>query len=346
MNRVSPSFSAATAAVVFVALALVPVFDSGYWTGQATRYVLFGMFAMSLSLLWGRAGLLTFGHAVFFGIGGYGMASLTMGLFGDGTVWALLARPWVALPVSVAGAGLAAATLGWFLFWGRGVSGAYLAIITLSVAVIVEQAVRGVYALGGDNGLVGVPALGAWSANPFDPVPMFYAVLVTAAVVYVGLDFLLRSRVGTLLTAVSANPDRLGHFGYSVFAVRLGAFVLGAAIAGLAGAMFVATDGFASPSLIGFGLSAEVLIWVALGGRSIVLAAFLGAVAVRLAEAFLSGLLGDFWLLALGLVFMGSVVLLPQGLIATPMLWLNNRLGQSRKSKSRAAPGPANEGMV
>jgi urea transport system permease protein len=110
--------------------------------------------------------------------------------------------------------------------------------------------------------------------------------------------------------------------------------------------MFVATDGFASPSLIGFGLSAEVLIWVALGGRSIVLAAFLGAVAVRLAEAFLSGLLGDFWLLALGLVFMGSVVLLPQGLIATPMLWLNNRLGQGSKSKSRAAPGPANEGMV
>ena len=64
----------------------------------------FGLFAMSLSLVWGRAGLLTFGHAVFFGIGGYGMAFLTMGLFGDGTLWALLARPWVALPVSVAGA--------------------------------------------------------------------------------------------------------------------------------------------------------------------------------------------------------------------------------------------------
>jgi urea transport system permease protein len=346
MNRANSSFSAATAAVVFVALALVPILSSGYWTGQATRYVLFGIFAMSLSLLWGRAGMLTFGHAVFFGIGGYAMASLTMGLFGDGTLWELLARPWVALPVSVVGAGMAAAALGWFLFWGRGVSGAYLAILTLSVAVIAEQAVRGVYALGGDNGLVGVPALGAWAANPFDPVPLFYAVLMTAAVIYVGLDCLLRSRVGALLIAVRVNPDRLKHFGYSVFAVRLGAFVLGAAIAGLAGALFVATDGFASPSLIGFGLSAEVLIWVALGGRSILLAAFLGAVAVRMAEAFLSGLLGEFWLLALGVVFMASVVLLPQGLIATPLLWLNRRWAHGSKSNSRDAPRPANDGMV
>jgi urea transport system permease protein len=346
LNRLSASFSLTLAAIVFVALALIPVLGSGYWTGQATRYVLFGMFAMSLSLLWGRAGMLTFGHAVFFGIGGYVMATMTMGLFGDGILSELLAQPWIALPVSVGGAALAAAALGWFLFWGRGVSGAYLAIITLSVAVVVEQAVRGFYALGGDNGLVGVPALATWAADPFNPVPMFYTVLVIAAVVYVGLDRLLRSRMGALLTAVSANPDRLGHFGYSVFVVRLGAFVLGAAIAGLAGALFVATDGFASPSLIGFGLSAEVLIWVALGGRNILLAAFLGAVAVRLAESFLSGLLGDFWLLALGMVFMASVVLLPQGLIATPMLWLNNRWNQGNRSNSRDAPGPANDGMV
>ena len=342
-------FSGSLAVAVLLVLVLVPVLGSGYWTGQATRYVVFGMFAMSLSLVWGRTGILTFGHAVSFGIGGYLMASLTMGLFGNEGLFDLLARPWVAMVIAVTGAALAAGALGWFLFWGRGVSGAYLAIITLSVAVIVEQALRGLYSLGGDNGLVGVPALGPWAADPLDPTPMYYAVLIFAVAVYLGLDRLLRTRIGAVLTAVRTNPDRLAHFGYSVFAVRLGSFILGAAIAGLAGALFVATDGFASPSLIGFGLSAEVLIWVALGGRSILLAAFLGAVAVRLAEAFLSGIFGDFWLLALGVGFMASVVLLPQGLIATPIEWLNRRWaqgGQGNKSNSRDAPGPASDGKV
>ncbi len=313
------------ALAVFVALALVPALGSAYWTGQASRYVLFGIFAMSLSLVWGRAGILTFGHAIFFGIGGYLMASLTLGLFGAGGVFGLLAQPWVALAVAIAGASLAAAALGWFLFWGKGVSGAYLAIITLSMAVILEQSLRATYALGADNGLVGVPALGAWAADPFNPTPMYFFVVVLAAALYVALDRLLASPFGSVLTAVRTNPGRLAHFGYSVLGIRLGAFVLGAAIAGLAGALFVATDGFASPSLIGFGLSAEVLIWVALGGRSVLLAAFLGAVVVRLAESFLAGFMGNYWLLALGAVFMGSVVFLPQGLIATPLVWLGKK---------------------
>ena len=312
------------AAIVFVVLALLPPLGGAYWTDQATRYLLFGLFAMSLSLVWGRGGILCFGQAMFFGIGGYVMAALTMGMVG-----AALASSYAGLGFAVAAAALFAALIGYALFWGRGLSGAYLAIVTLAMAFILEQLIRSWYALGADNGLTGVPPLdfGLFGGNLTlgDPVSRFYVVLAVTALVYIALDWLLASRFGSLLTAVKTNPDRVAFFGYRVLWIQLAVFVIGAAIAGLAGALFVAVDEFASPTLIGFALSAEVLIWVALGGRNVILAALVGALAVRVMESYFSEWLGDVWLLALGLVFMVSVVLLPRGLFATPLMYFARR---------------------
>ena len=316
------------AAVVFLALAVFPAVGGVYWTDQATRFVVFGLFAMSLSLIWGRGGILCFGQAMFFGIGGYVMATLTMGMAGPA-----LSGTLVALVLAVAAGAAFAVVLGQFLFWGRGIAGPYLAIVTLAIAFILEQSVRSSYGLGADNGLSGVPPLGlniaGARAELDDPRARFYVVLAVAAAVYFVLDRLLASPFGLVLTAVKMNPDRAAFLGYRVARIRTAAFAAGAAIAALAGALFVAVDEFASPTLIGFGLSTEVLIWVALGGKEMVLAAFLGAIAVRLAEGFLAGLFGAYWILALGLVFMLSVVLLPKGLIATPLA----RLAGPRKTR-------------
>jgi urea transport system permease protein len=299
------------ALLVFVALGLVPIVAGDYWTGQLSRYVLYGIFAMSLALLWGRAGMLSFGHAAFFGFGGYVMAAVLLGRFNIG-----IADPWAALALAVAATAAFGLLLGLFLFWGGGISGPYLALVTLAVAVILEQVVRGWYALGADNGLSSVPAL-PLGGDPWNPRPPFYLALGAAAAVYFLFDALLATRFGAVLTALRTNPERLQYFGYSVIAYRIAAFVLGAAAAGLAGALFVTTDSFASPSLIGFALSAEVVIWVALGGRSLLLAAFLAAVLVRLAEAYLSEALGPWWPLALGILLMASVISLPEGLLVT-----------------------------
>ena len=313
------------ALAVFAVLALFPLVWGGYWTGQALRFVLFGIFAMSLSFVWGRGGILCLGQALFFGLGGYAFAVLTMGIVDAGP----LSAPWAALPSAVAIAALCAALLGGFLFYGVGVSGAYLAIITLAIAMAAETAVRSAYVLGGDNGLVGVVALplGAAARNP---IPVYLAVLGLAAALYFLLDRLLASRFGVVLEAVRTDPERLTFLGHSVAAYRIAAFVIGAALAALAGGLFVATDSFVSPKLVGFGLSAEVLIWVALGGRHVLLAAFLAAMLVRWAEGALSGALGEWWLLALGGAFMVSVVLLPRGMLATPLLWLAERWSRTR----------------
>ena len=311
------------ALAVFGALALVPLAFGDYWAGQATRFVLFGIFAMSLSLVWGRAGILCLGQAMFFGLGGYVFAVLAATLVDAG----LLSMSWLALPVAVAVATVGASALGAFLFWGAGISGAYLAVVTLAIAVALESLIRSAYAVGGDNGLA-VAVLPPGTVQ--NPVPLYLAALALAAALYFALDRLLASRFGLVLEAVRTNPERLAFLGYSVPAYRLAAFAIGAALAALAGGLFAAVDSFVSPTLIGFGLSAEVLIWVALGGRHILLAAFLAAMLVRWAEGALSAALGDWWLLVLGGAFMVSVVTLPRGLLATPLLWLADRWPRRR----------------
>ena len=310
---------------VFVLLALAPLLAGAYGVAQLTLYVIYGMLAMSLALIWGRAGLLCFGQAMFFGIGAYAMAISTKGMAGDA-----LASSYVGLLLAIGAAGLFAALLGYFLFWGRGLSGPYLAIVTLAIALILERLLNNWYALGGYNGLLDVPPLTFTSLGVgedyWDPQPQFYVILAIAAVLYLGLEALLRSPFGVVLSAIKTDAVRLEFFGYRVMGLRVLVFVIGAGIAGLAGALFAAVEGFVSPTLIGFLLSTEVLIWTALGGREVLLAAFLGAIAVRWIESSLVGLFGDSWILVLGLVFMASVVLLPKGLIATPL----ERLGRRR----------------
>jgi ABC-type branched-subunit amino acid transport system permease subunit len=261
---------------------------------------------------------------MFFGIGAYAMAIGTKGMAGDA-----LASTYVGLILAIGVACLFAALLGYFLFWGRGLSGPYLAIVTLAIALILERSLNNWYALGGYNGLLDVPPLTLASfgvaGDYWDARPQFYLILAITALVWLGLERMLRSPFGILLSAIKTDPERTAFFGYRVMGLRVLVFVIGAGIAGLAGGLFAAVEGFVSPTLIGFLLSTEVLIWTALGGRDVLLAAFLGAIAVRWIESSLVDLLGDIWILALGLVLMISVVLLPKGLIATPLERLGRR---------------------
>jgi branched-chain amino acid transport system permease protein/urea transport system permease protein len=309
---------------VFALLALAPLFGSAYFSAQLTLYVIYGMLAMSLALVWGRAGLPCFGQAMFFGIGAYAMAISTKGMAGP-----LLASSYVGLTLAVAAAALFAAVLGYFLFWGRGLSGPYLAIVTLAIALILERGLNNWYALGGYNGLLDVPPLtfASFAVAPdyWDARPQFYLILALAALAWLGLERMLRSPFGIVLGALKTDPQRVAFLGYRVMGLRVLVFVIGAGLAGLAGGLFAAVEGFVSPTLIGFLLSTEVLIWTALGGRDVLLAAFLGAIALRWIESSLVDLLGDYWLLGLGLVLMTSVVLLPKGLIATPLERLGGR---------------------
>ena len=142
---------------------------------------------------------------------------------------------------------------------------------------------------------------------------LFYVILVIGLAVYLICNRIVRSPFGTVLVAVRDNEMRAEFFGYNIAQIKIIIFALGAAVAGLAGALFAAVTEFVSPTMLGFGLSTEVLIWVALGGKEVLLASFLGAVLVRVLEAFLSDILIYYWILILGMFFVFCVMFFPKG---------------------------------
>ena len=287
---------------------VLPLALPSYALADFAIYFTYGIFAVSLGFLWGYVGLLSLGHAVYFGLGAYAMSAVTLGMT------PLPAWTTLGLLAAVIVPGLAAFILGSFFFAAKGLKGAFFGIVTLALAFIFERLAINSTWLGGMNGLMNVPPAKAFGVELYDPLPLYIALLAVLITVIAGLEWIKATRFGLALAALRENELRAAALGHDVQRLKVHAFTLSGMIAGLAGALFVAQFGFASPSLIGFTLSADVLIWVALGGRGHLVAAALGAIAVRFLESALSGALGAAWPLAAGALFMLSVIFLPRGL--------------------------------
>ena len=296
--------------VVFGLLIILPLIGDDYLIVQLTQYLVYGIFAIGLSLVWGYGGILCFGHAVFFGLGAYVMALTAKGMIPG--ISGILTTSLMGIITAVVVVALFAVVLGYFLFYGR-LSGPYLGIVTLAIAVIAERIAVKWYYIGGYNGLVNVPPLSIAGWEIMSIKPLFYVILAIALGVYLVCDRIVRSPFGTILAAVRDNEVRAEFFGYNIAGFKIMIFAIGAAVAGLAGALFAAVTEFVSPTMLGFGLSTEVLIWVALGGKEVLLASFLGAMLVRILESYLSDLLTYYWILILGLFFVFCVMFFPKG---------------------------------
>lgn len=307
------SFQLLLGPVVWAGLALAPFVSSEWSLTQLGLYMSYGILAMALAFIWGQAGIMSFGQAIFFGLGGYCMGLVTLGrlpMLGDSTLMGLLLGLLLTFVVSF--------ILGRLLFHGRGLAGAYFAIVTLCAAVVVEALAQQWSFIGGFDGLLGIPPWVAFWHDNADPylstTEIYFLMLGVTFLVFLGLSYLIRSPIGTVLAAIRDNEERTAFFGYDIVRYKVGAFTLSAVVSGLAGALFVKQFGFAAPSLIGLGLSTEVLIWVAVGGRNVLLAAFLGALVVRSVEGVLSERLGYYWVLVLGILFILTVVFMPSGI--------------------------------
>ncbi len=307
--------------VVWLVFGVLPMFYGPYHIGQLSLFVVYGIFAMSLALIWGQIGLLCFGQAVFFGIGAYTMAVTTKGMLPGLESYT---SSYGGLLLAVLVPALFANVLGRFLFYREGLGGAYFAIVTLAISIVAERLAINWKFIGGFNGLRNIPPIDLGIAGAsfelLDPIRFHYFVLAVAVAIYFSLMALTRSAYGTVLRAVRDGQARTRFFGYDVGSYKVTMFTLSGGIAGLSGALLVGQFGFASPSLVGFALSTEVLIWVALGGKTVILAAFLGAIIVRAVENGLSETLGNYWLLALGVGFVISVIFLPRGLLGAVLM--------------------------
>ncbi len=288
--------------VVLALLVAVPECVRPYYVGLATRMLIFALFAMSLDLLLGYAGLASLGHAAYFGAGAYAVALLVLraGLGGA-----------VAFPAALVAATALGALFAPLALRARG---SYFLMITFALAQVVWSVAFGWRSLtNGDDGMPGVPRPNfGWSLESENS--FYYFVLALAALATLALVAIVRSPFGRALRGIRESESRMQALGYDVWRHQFAAFVLAAAFAGLAGALYAYFNRFVGPEYLYVIQSAEALIMVILGGAGTLLGPALGAGIIVFLEDFVSSMT-EHWVLVLGVIYVLVTLFAPRGLI-------------------------------
>jgi branched-chain amino acid transport system permease protein len=318
----APAFSLSKTVplLVLALLAAAPLGVPPWLLDLVQKIVIFAVFALSLELLVGTTGLVSLGHAAFFGIGAY-LTALLSPQDGPGAILVLL-------PLAMLGAGAYALFVGAL---SLRTSGVYFIMVTLAFAQMAYFIVHDTRFAGGSDGMfiTSRPALqlgGAFLVDLELPFHRYYLALAVLTATYAFLALLLRSRFGHALAGIRANEQRMRAAGYHTYAYKLAAFVIAAMLAGAAGFLMAAKDGAVNPEMLSWHESGAVLLMVILGGMGYLRGAVIGAIVFILLKEGLSSeaLMGEFaarWQLTLGLTMIALVAFMPNGLIGLPAQW-------------------------
>nr|WP_249154130.1 branched-chain amino acid ABC transporter permease [Bradyrhizobium diazoefficiens] len=314
--------------VVLLAALAYPLFSDGYTVGNTVYFFVWVFIALSLCLIWGYGGSLSFGQTAFFGIAGYGYGVLTIN-FGSAYGFTL-----VALVAAVAIAALFAVLLGYFMFFGR-IAGVFLGIVTLAVTLMLERFMAqtagpewhiGSARLNGFNGMSAMPPLTIpWPGQPivlFADVGLYYFVLGLLVFVYLALRILVNSSFGNVIVAIRENPERAEMLGYDVRKYQLITFVIGAALAGLSGVLYTVWGQYITPSSMSMTAAALPLIWVAVGGRGDLTSTVIGTLVVLAAFQALTIYGSQYAFVFMGVLLVLTVLIAPNGLVLGVMNWI------------------------
>jgi branched-chain amino acid transport system permease protein len=296
-------------AVVVIGLALFPLVSGNYPVKLLQEILIWGIFAMSLDLLMGYAGMVSFGQSAFFGIGGY-VAALALAR-SPGLVSALV------LPALAAG--LIALVIG---FFSIRVSGVYFIMLTLAFSQMFYAYTFQVSWLGAEDGLVGIPRP-AVPGLDVGGLRGFHAYLLTLVILTaLGLWRVVRSPFGRVLRGIHENEARMEALGYAVDRYKLVAFVIAGVVAGVAGSLYVQFNGSITPDAFFWKTSGEALLMVIIGGTGTLGGALLGSAAFILLQSLVSTYT-ERWMLILGATFISFVLFAPGGIVGA----LRGRVG-------------------
>lgn len=292
--------------VLLIVAALVPwlagLLDQGYYVGFVRRMMIFAIAAASLNFIMGYGGMVSLGHAAFFGIGAYAVGiAMVHGV----------TSAWIAWPLAMLFATLAALAIGSISLRTRGV---YFIMITLAFAQMVYYLAVGLKHYGGEDGLNlaqrSVIGLGLDLANE---TTLYYVVLVALAAVMLFLNRAVGARYGRVLMGIRENETRMEAIGFATYRYKLAGFAIAGGLAGLAGALFANHNLFVSPAALHWTQSATLVVMVLLGGIGFRYGGLAGAVALLMLEELLAALT-DYWHLPLGLILLAVVFFAPRGL--------------------------------
>ena len=269
-----------------------------------TRAMIFAMLAITVDLLWGFTGILTFGQAAFFGVGAYATAMILTHLGDSAPYLALGLLAAIVVPT------LVGAAVGWLTFY-PGSSAFYATIISLVVPIVITQLIySGGTWTGSSSGLVGYWGMALSLEGYFRLVGVVLVVMTVAALVFV------RSDAGRLLTAIRNNEMRCAYLGIGTQRIKILLTAVLAGATGLAGFLYANASGVVAPENAGFVFGTELVVWTALGGRGTIVGPVLGAVGIGYLSAELSGDLPFLWQLLIGTLFVLVIIVLPGGLAA------------------------------
>ncbi|MCW5619661.1 MAG: branched-chain amino acid ABC transporter permease [Burkholderiales bacterium] len=328
-------------ALLLVALPLPWILDD-FWILFATKICILALLALSFDLVWGYAGIMSFGQALFFGVAGYTTALLATK---NGMSSVLILMPVAAL-IGLVVAFVVAVIV---IFGKRIPSIIFVALGTLTGSYVVERLVRGWSYVGGQNGISSLPRLSVGSFEIEEGVAFFYMALALLIVFYLLLRWLVRSQFGLVLAGIRQNESRILFFGYNVQTFKGVTFSLAGLIAGLSGGLFAFHEGFIGPGQLGPVLSTQAVLYVLFGGVGTLVGAILGVSVIELISYVLPQVdalgpgvqqfLETGWPIVLGLLLLVTVMFRPTGLVGF-MVSERERIGSfGRPPKSQAATG-------
>ncbi len=301
---------------------LFPFLAATFYTELATKVMILAIFALSLDLLVGYTGLVSFGHAAYFGVGAYALGLLAPKYEA--------ANLWLTLPAAVLFAGLAALAVGALVVRVKGI---YFIMVTLAFAQMFYFVFHDTkFGRGSDGISINIkPVAAIGSFVPFDlgnSTHVYFLILAALLGVFVFLRLLLRSPFGRALQGIRSNEQRMRSLGFPVYRYKLASFAIAGALAGLAGYLSALQFGFVNPELLSWHQSGNVLLMLILGGLGTLFGAVVGAFAfVAMEEIFSS--LTTHWQLLLGGTIIALVLALPGGLASVKNRFRRTLIGES-----------------
>jgi branched-chain amino acid transport system permease protein len=313
---------------------LFPLLSSTFYLQLGAKIMIMAIFALSLDLLVGHAGMVSLGHAAYFGVAAYALALISPKYEA--------ANLWLTLPLAIGAAALAALIVGALVVRTGGV---YFIMVTLAFAQMIYALFHDTKIAGGSDGIyIAVrPELSVAGFKPLDlenPAEFYYLVLILLVLVFWFLNRLLHAPFGRALAGIRVNEQRMRSIGYPVFAYKLGAFVLAGALAGVAGYLAACQFGFVNPDILAWHQSGIVLMMIILGGLGRLHGAVIGAFAyVFLQEIFSTpAILGTYakhWQLPMGALLVVIVLVLPHGIGGFIDVALRRFLPRRREEKPK-----------
>ncbi|MCC7325934.1 MAG: branched-chain amino acid ABC transporter permease [Burkholderiales bacterium] len=318
--------------VVTAAFAAFPLLVTGFYLEFTTKVMILAIFALSLELLVGATGLVSLGHAAYFGIAAYATLLLSPQYTAANFFWLL--------PATMVCAAIYALAVGALSLRTKGV---YFIMVTLAFAQMAYYVFHDTPLGGGTDGIYlnvkPAVAIAGWTIVDLgNPRTYYYVVFGCLVLVFAFLAILLESRFGRALAGIKSNEQRMRAAGFPTFWYKLAAFTLAGALAGLSGFLVAVKDGFVNPEMLSWHESGAVLLMLILGGMGRLSGAVLGAFAFALLQLFFQwevvfGNFAQHWQLLLGGTIIASVAFMPQGLIGLPAqlrAWRSRRAARAR----------------